>query len=98
MGEDDIRNHLNRHAIAPPAKTEGPRMRVRPSSPSASPRRGRRQEESFQDFSASHMFCPRCRQAMPVRQRIMLYLPDGDLYDYSCESCGTSTGTRKVQR
>ena len=36
--------------------------------------------ESFEDFQASVLFCGRCRVARPVRQRLLLVLPDGELY------------------
>ncbi len=31
---------------------------------------------------------------MPVRQRLLLVLPDGDLYDYLCQGCGSSVGSK----
>jgi hypothetical protein len=31
-----------------------------------------------------------------VRERLLLVLPDGDLFEYLCARCGTSAGTRKV--
>ncbi len=34
---------------------------------------------SFEHLQASHLYCDRCRQAMPVRQRLLLILPDGAL-------------------
>jgi len=90
MGEDDICKYLSsQSASRPPA---APRVRVR--RPVAPPP----EAEGFADFNATHLFCPRCRQAMPVRSRLMLVLPDGDLHDYQCEKCGTSTGTRRAGR
>jgi hypothetical protein len=88
MSEEEIRKHLGRQSGSPREMT--PRMRV-------VPRRATETEPAgYEDFSATHLFCPRCRQAMPVRERVMLYLADGDLYDYSCTACGTSVGTRKA--
>ena len=52
--------------------------------------------ESFEEFQASSLFCARCRMAQPVRQRLLLVLPDGELHEYLCSACGASTGTRKV--
>ena len=49
----------------------------------------------FDDFEASSLFCPTCRAAQPVRRRLLLVLPGGDLYDYSCRVCGTSVGSQK---
>lgn len=52
--------------------------------------------ESFEQFQASALFCGRCRVARPVRERLLLVLPDGELYDYVCTGCGSSVGSRKV--
>lgn len=49
----------------------------------------------FDDFEASRLFCPTCRDAQPVRRRLLLVLPGGDLYDYTCRVCGTSVGSQK---
>jgi hypothetical protein len=32
-----------------------------------------------------------------VRERLLLVLPEGELYEYLCATCGTSAGTRKVE-
>jgi len=40
------------------------------------------------------LYCPKCRQATPTREHLLLVLPDGSLYDYRCARCGTSTGSR----
>ena len=52
------------------------------------------EKHSFREFSASQLYCPKCQQAMPVRSRVLLVLPGGDLIDYCCVKCGTSLGTR----
>ncbi len=31
---------------------------------------------------------------MPVRERLLLILPDGELYDYTCQGCGSSLGSK----
>ena len=54
-------------------------------------------EKSFEQLSASLLYCNKCGQAMPVRERLLLVLPDGDLYDYSCRRCGSSVGSRTVK-
>ena len=33
---------------------------------------------------------------MPVRERLLLILPDKDLYEYLCTGCGESLGQREV--
>jgi hypothetical protein len=57
-------------------------------------------KEQFRSFRASALYCPQCREATPVRERLLLVLPDGNLYDYRCVRCGTSTGskTEKTQK
>jgi hypothetical protein len=48
--------------------------------------------DSFSEFEASSLFCPRCKQANPVRKKLLLVLPDGNKYDYTCSVCGTQVG------
>jgi hypothetical protein len=59
--------------------------------------RKQQQEEAmqFKDLNATELYCPKCRSAMPVRERMLLVLPDGDLYEYYCTRCGTSVGEKK---
>ncbi|MRR16480.1 MAG: cytoplasmic protein [Deltaproteobacteria bacterium] len=52
---------------------------------------------SYKDFDATELFCPKCRQAVPVRKRLLLVLSEGDKYDYSCIYCGTSVGDKLVK-
>ncbi len=49
---------------------------------------------AFDQFEASSLFCPRCRQAVPLRKRLLLVLPDGDKYEYLCAYCSHSLGTK----
>ena len=51
-------------------------------------------EQSFDQFNASLLYCNKCGRAMPVRQRLLLVLPDGELYDYTCQGCNSSIGTK----
>jgi hypothetical protein len=51
-------------------------------------------QASYEQFEASALFCPRCRQAVPVRKRLLLILPDGDKYEYLCAYCSYSLGTK----
>jgi hypothetical protein len=53
--------------------------------------------EQFQELQASVLLCGRCRQARPVRERLLLLLPDGELHEYLCTVCGSSVGSRKVE-
>ena len=86
MGEDEIRHYL----ASRQERNAGvmPRMVVR--------RARRKVQDTFQDFSATHLFCPTCKSATPVKEKLLLYLADGDLYGYCCTVCGTSVGTRKA--
>jgi hypothetical protein len=60
------------------------------------PRRGGPPEE-FEQFQASVLFCGRCQQPRPVRERLLLVLPDGELHEYLCSACGSSVGSRRVE-
>lgn len=53
------------------------------------------QRDSFQEFQASVLFCARCRAPQPVRDRLLLVLPDGELREYLCTRCGSSLGSRR---
>ena len=50
--------------------------------------------ESFEEFQASVLFCARCRAPRPVRERLLLVLPDGNKYDYVCAVCSTAVGEK----
>jgi hypothetical protein len=51
---------------------------------------------TFQELKASLLYCQRCGAPQPVRERMLLYLPDGELHEYRCAACGASVGSRKV--
>jgi hypothetical protein len=51
----------------------------------------------YGDFKASELYCPHCKRAMPVRSRLLLVLPDGELHEYLCRRCATSLGTKTVR-
>ena len=51
----------------------------------------------FEEFQASALFCARCQTAQPVRERLLLVLPDGELYEYLCSACGESVGKRRAE-
>ena len=48
----------------------------------------------FREFDATELYCPRCRQAVPVRKRLLLILPEGDKFEYLCAYCSESVGTK----
>jgi len=51
-------------------------------------------EQSFDQFNATLLYCNKCGKAMPVRERLLLVLPDGELYDYTCQGCNSSVGSK----
>jgi hypothetical protein len=53
--------------------------------------------DTFDQMEASLLFCPKCRQATPVRKRLLLVLPEGEKFDYVCAQCGTISGD-KIER
>ncbi len=52
--------------------------------------------QQFGDLTASELYCPQCRVSRPVREKLLLILPTGELHEYVCAQCGTSVGQRTV--
>lgn len=52
--------------------------------------------QQFGAFTASELYCPKCRGAQPVRERLLLVLPTGELHELVCARCGLSLGKRTV--
>jgi hypothetical protein len=52
--------------------------------------------QQFENFTASSLYCEKCKAAMPVRERLLLVLPDKEIFDYLCTGCGSSVGRREV--
>jgi hypothetical protein len=52
--------------------------------------------EQFESFKASQLYCRKCGKSMPVRERLLLILPDKELYEYLCTGCAGSLGQREV--
>jgi hypothetical protein len=55
-----------------------------------------KKRETYKDFDATELYCPRCKKAVRLRKRLLLILPQGEKYDYSCVFCGTSVGDKLV--
>lgn len=55
-------------------------------------------EQQFEALQAQTLYCQRCKAARPVRERLLLVLPEYDLHEYLCGVCLQSVGTRKVFR
>jgi len=53
-------------------------------------------QQQFENFTASSLYCEKCKTAMPVRERLLLILPDKEIFDYLCTGCASSVGQREV--
>lgn len=53
-------------------------------------------QQQFENFTASSLYCDKCKAAMPVRERLLLVLPDKEIFDYLCTGCASSVGSREV--
>jgi hypothetical protein len=52
--------------------------------------------QQFGEFTASELYCPKCKTSQPVRERLLLVLPTGELHEFNCSRCGTSLGKRTI--
>jgi hypothetical protein len=52
--------------------------------------------QQFGVFTASELYCPKCKRSQRVRERLLLVLPSGELYEFLCTGCGASLGERTV--
>jgi DNA-directed RNA polymerase subunit RPC12/RpoP len=50
--------------------------------------------EGYEQFEATSLYCPHCKEAVPVRKKLLLILPEGDEYEYLCSRCGSSVGVK----
>ena len=50
--------------------------------------------DAYKEFDATELYCPRCKQAVQVRKRLLLVLPEGDKYEYLCAFCSATVGTK----
>ena len=50
--------------------------------------------DAFEQLEASLLFCPKCREAVPVRKRLLLILPEGSKFEYLCTRCGAICGDK----
>jgi len=53
-------------------------------------------QQQFENFTASTLYCKTCKATMPVRERLLLVLPDKEIFDYLCAGCASSVGQREV--
>ena len=52
-------------------------------------------KQQFENLEAVTLYCRQCDQAMPVRKRLLLVLPDHEVYEYLCAGCGSSLGKKE---
>lgn len=52
--------------------------------------------QQFGAFTASELYCPKCGSAQPVRERLLLVLPSGELHEFTCSRCASSLGKRTI--
>src|SRR5260370_40221996 len=52
--------------------------------------------QQFGSFTASELYCPKCGSSQPVREKLLLVLPSGELHEFLCARCATSVGKRTV--
>ncbi|HDL07620.1 MAG TPA: cytoplasmic protein [Desulfobacteraceae bacterium] len=50
--------------------------------------------EMYKDFDATQLYCSRCKKAVPIRKRLLLILPEGEKYEYLCQHCSESVGSK----
>ena len=70
-------------------------MDFRGNKPRLGYRVARQSEEPGMSFEAAALYCPRCKGAMPVRKKLLLILPGGNLYNLVCANCGDSLGKKE---
>ena len=54
--------------------------------------------KQYDDLQATYLYCNRCGASMPVRERLLLVLPDGNLFEYLCTGCGSILGDKKTKQ
>ncbi len=57
-------------------------------------RNPRYRQDSFEQLEASLLLCPRCREAVPVRKRLLLILPQGNKFEDLCTRCSAVCGDK----
>lgn len=51
----------------------------------------------FESFEAASLFCPECGELVPVVKRLLLVLPDGELFEYLCSRCKAQVGKKRYR-
>lgn len=58
---------------------------------------GFRRDEGTVGIEAQSLYCPACKQAQPVRGKLLLALPTGEKIGYYCTVCGAELGSKMQQ-
>ena len=66
----------------------------RVENPAAGFSRPQNGPDVYKEFDATELYCPKCKQSVPVRKRLLLILPEGDKYEYLCAHCSETVGTK----
>lgn len=53
--------------------------------------------KQYEDLQATYLYCNNCGGSMPVKERLLLILPDGYLFEYLCSNCGNTVGDKKTK-
>jgi DNA-directed RNA polymerase subunit RPC12/RpoP len=53
--------------------------------------------KQYEDLQATYLYCDNCGGSMPVREKLLLILPDGYLFEYFCVNCGRVVGDKKTK-
>jgi phage FluMu protein Com len=56
-----------------------------------------RMAKQFEALKAAELHCPRCKGLRPVRERLLLVVPGGEIHAYRCAACGETLATREVR-
>jgi len=51
--------------------------------------------KEFERFEPLSLFCPKCKRLVPVIKKLLLILPEGEIYDYICSNCGEIVGGKR---
>ncbi len=53
--------------------------------------------KQYDDLQATYLYCNNCSGSMPVKEKLLLILPDGYLFEYFCVNCGQVVGDKKTK-
>ena len=57
-------------------------------------RKKEKENSQFSEFNAMELYCPNCKKSVPVYEKLLLILPEGDYYGYFCRICHASLGSK----